>query len=145
MAKTITSANCVLTLSIASLYPVPQRLQGFDVDDVFDTDAIATAETKIGVDGHMSGGFVYEAVKCGIHIQADSDSNELFENWAATNRSLQESLIATGFIILPSISRAYQLNKGFLTQVPMVAPVKRTLGARTYGITWESIIPAPAQ
>lgn len=143
MAKTITSANCILTLAVASLFTVPQRIQGFGIDDVFDTDAIATAETKQGVDGKLSGGFVYEAVKTGIHLMPDSDSSEFFETWAATNRSLQESLIATGFIILPSINRAYAMNKGFLTAVPMVAPVKRTLAERTFQITWESITPAP--
>lgn len=143
MAKTITSANCVLTLAIASLFTTPQRIQGFAVDDVFDTEAIATAETKQGVDGHLAGGFVYEPIKCGIHLMADSDSNELFETWAATNRSQQESLIASGFIILPSINRAYAMNRGFLTAVPLVAPVKRTLGERTFTITWESITPAP--
>lgn len=141
--KTITSANCILTLAVASLFTTPQRIQGFDVDDVFDTDAIATAETKQGVDGHLAGGLVYEPVKTGIHLMADSDSNEFFETWAATNRAQQESLICTGFIILPSVKRAYAMNRGFLTAVPLVAPVKRTLAARTYGITWESITPAP--
>lgn len=143
MAKTITSANCVLTLAVASLFTTPQRIQGFDVDDVFDNEAITTAETKQGVDGHLAGGFVYEPVKCGIHLMADSDSNDFFETWAATNRSQQESLIASGFIILPSVNRAYAMNRGFLTAVPMIAQVKRTLGARTYQISWESITPAP--
>lgn len=143
MAKTITAANCILTLAIVGLYNVPQRLQGFDVDDVFDTDAITTGEVRMGVDGRMSAGFVYEAVKVGIHLQADSDSNVLFETWAATQRAQAEVMFAEGLVVLPSIGRSYVLHKGILSAVPQISPVKRVLGARTYGITFESVLPAP--
>jgi hypothetical protein len=122
---------------------MPQRIQGFDVDDVFDAEAISTAETKQGVDGHLAGGFVYEPVKMGIHLMADSDSNNFFETWGAANRSLQDSLIASGIADIPSIGRTYILTRGFLTAVPMLPSAKKTLAARTYQITWESVTPAP--
>ena len=58
MAGTITGSSAIVMLSIPGLFTQPQQLQGFDMDDVFDTDQIASVETKMGVDGRLSGGFV---------------------------------------------------------------------------------------
>ena len=53
MAKTLTAANSVILLTIPSLFPVAQQLQGFSAEDVFDTDQLDTAETMMGVDGKL--------------------------------------------------------------------------------------------
>ena len=56
---TITSANVVFTLSVPLLLPVPQRIQGFAVDDIFDMDDVDATDTMMGVDGILSGGMIY--------------------------------------------------------------------------------------
>ena len=56
MAGTITGASAVIMLSVPGLFSTPQQLQGFATDDIFDTAAIASAETLMGVDGNLSGG-----------------------------------------------------------------------------------------
>ena len=77
----ITSANAVLTLAIAQLFPVPQQLQGFGVDDVYDVPQIKSVEVMMGVDGVLSAGFVYVQIPQHITLQGDSASNLIFDTW----------------------------------------------------------------
>lgn len=143
MAGTITSANSILMLTIHDLYDVPQQLQGFAADDVFDTEPMAAAETAMGVDGHLSGGFVFVPVRMNIALQADSDSNIIFENWMAAMTKAREVYIADAQVQLPAVNRKYVLTRGFLTSHPPTAAARRTLQPRRYQITWERISPAP--
>ena len=60
--RTITAANSVLLLSVASLFDVPQRIQGFSADNITNTDNLNNAETLMGVDGRLSAGWVAVAI-----------------------------------------------------------------------------------
>ena len=76
---TITSANSVLTLAVNGLFPVPQVIQGYAVDDAFEGEAVQQAEILMGVDGVLSAGKVFVPYKMTIHLQADSPSVFLFD------------------------------------------------------------------
>lgn len=141
--KTITAANSIILLSVEGLYDVAQQLQGFAADDVFDTEAMTTAETTMGVDGRLSGGFAFVPVRMNIALQADSDSNLLFENWMAAEMKAQEVFIANAQVQLPAIQRKYVLTRGFLTSHPPTPAARKVLQSRRYQITWERISPAP--
>lgn len=143
MAGTLTAANSVILLSVANLYDVPQQLQGFAADDVFDTGSVTPTETSMGVDGKLSGGFVFNPIVMNVSLQADSDSNIFFENWIAAMVKARETYIATGQVALPSVQRKYAMVRGFLTSHPPTAPVRKTLQPRRYTITWEQVTPAP--
>lgn len=143
MAKTITAANAVFMLSITGLFDAPVQLQGFSADDVFDTEAIERAEILMGVDGRMSAGFVYTPTKQGITLQADSDSNDIFETWNANNAPPNDLFFANGSVVLPAIGKAYTMSKGVLMSYPSMPDAKKVLQPRKYGITWEKIEPAP--
>ena len=71
---TITAANSKFALSITNLYMSPQLLQGYATDDAFTTDTPDLAETVMGVDGHLSAGYVFNAVNMTISIMPDSPS-----------------------------------------------------------------------
>lgn len=141
--KSITSANSVLYLSISNLYPVPQQLQGFAADDIFDLGDIAPSEVLMGVDGKLSAGFVHVPIPQGIMLQADSDSNDLFDAWFAAQQAAGEVYFANGIVRLPSVQRSYVLKKGALTGYKPAPDAKKTLQPRKYSITWESFIGAP--
>ena len=64
--SSITSANAIFLLSISGLYSVPQQLQGFAADDIFDVSGVSPGEVMMGVDGKLSGGFVYNPVSMSI-------------------------------------------------------------------------------
>lgn len=140
---TITSANSILLLSIAGLYDIPQQLQGFAADDVFDTETLEPVETMMGVDGHLSGGWVPMPVKWNISLQADSASILVFENWYSAQQTAREVYIASAQVQLPSVRRKYAMVRGFLSSYPPTPAGKKVLQPRRFQITWESISPAP--
>lgn len=141
--RTLTSANAVLYIQVAGLYPVPQHIQGFTADDVTSLGAISPKETSMGVDGRLSAGWAAVAVPQTIMLKADSLSNDFFENWAQAEATARETYIATGSITLPSVERKYTLVRGFLTEISPMPEIKRMLADRRWTITWEKVQPAP--
>lgn len=141
-AKTLTAANSVLLLTVAGLFDVPQQLQGFATDDITDLDAVAPAETISGVDGKLSGGWVYVPIVQNIMLQADSDSVRLFEDWYNAGQVARETYIAAGSIFLPAVKRGFVMTKGFLTSYTPLPAVKKVLQPRKFTITWESVTSA---
>src|ERR1017187_2704051 len=78
-ASTITSANSVVSIIVAGLFPSLVQLQGYSTDKAWDTAAVVLTETQIGVDGRKTAGLVFNAVKQTYSFQADSPSVALFE------------------------------------------------------------------
>jgi len=143
MAKSLTGANSVILLSIPPLYAIAQQLQRFAADDVTDIDPVKPAEILTGVDAKMSAGWVYVPVIQKITLQADSDSNSIFENWYASNEAAQDIYFAQGILRLPAVQRSYVLTNGVLTSHKPSPDVKKLLQPRVYEITWESVVAAP--
>jgi hypothetical protein len=141
--RTITAANAVITLAIPGLFPAPQQLKGFSADNVYETSAQDVVETAMGVDGRLSGGFVYSPVEQTFALQADSESNFLFEQWAAFMSQQKDAFFANGRTTLPAIQRAYVSSRGFLINLPPLPSAARTLQARRYTIRWESVVSVP--
>ena len=141
--KSITSANSVLMLSITGLYPIPQQLQGFAADDIFDLGDIAPAEAVMGVDGKLSAGFVHVPIQQGIMLQADSDSNDLFDAWFAAQQAAGEVYFANGIIRLPSVQRSFALTKGVLSSYKPAPDAKKTLQPRKHVLICDDISYSP--
>jgi hypothetical protein len=140
----ITSANAVLTISIPPLFPIPQQLQGFAVDDVYDIPRIRSVETLMGVDGILSGGFVFTAVTQEIALQGDSASNAIFDTWWTQMQAAEETYVASGTIQLPGIKTKFSQLVGYLTEYSPSPAVKRVIQPRRYQITWQRVIPQPS-
>jgi len=136
----ISSANSTFALGVTGLYAVPQPLMGFDVDDAFDSDSIDVAEIKIGVDGLISAGFVFATIPVSIHLQADSPSISLFEAWYTAERAAMDKFTAFGTIVMPSVNKVYTLTNGILSKYSPMASNKKVLAARSFTVTFESII-----
>lgn len=142
MAGTITAANAVLTLSVANLFPIPQQIQGFAADDVFDTEDLETAEVSMGVDGKLSAGWVFNPVKQGFTLQADSLSNDFFEAIYAAERAARDKFTLNGSVLLPAVNRLYTMTNGFVQGYKPMSDAKKVLQPRKFMITWESVLPA---
>jgi len=139
----ITAANAVFLLQIPGVFPIPVQLQGFSADDIFDFDPIASVETLMGVDGVLSGGYVNVAKKQSITLQADSASNTIFDQWQQAQVTALDTIIANGTVWLISIGTKWALTTGFLTDYPPVPGAGKILKPRKYGLTWQSVTPAP--
>ena len=144
MSGTLTGANSIITLSIETIFPTPIQLQGFAADDVADTQSIQSAETLMGVDGILSGGFVFAEVKQSITLQADSGSMNIFDQWFLAQQANLDTYVATGVLILPSLGTKWTYSRGFLTGYTPVPPIKKLAQPRKFEITWNSIKPSPS-
>lgn len=139
----LTTANAIITLSLPLLFPAPIQLQGFAADDIFDIDSIKSVETSMGVDGILSGGFVYSEIPQNITLQADSASNDFFDMWWLQMQAAQDVYTVNGVVLLKSVSSQFSMRKGFLTGYKPAPDAKRTLQPRRHTITWERVAPSP--
>lgn len=142
MTMSITSANAILMISILPIFPVPQQLQEFSADDVFDTDAIESAEVSMGVDGIMTAGFVFVPIKQSYTLQADSPSTFIFDTWWTTMQQVRDVFYANANIKLISLGTKWNLTKGILTSYKPIPDAKKLLQPRKFTITWQSSFPA---
>ena len=138
----ISSANAILQILVDTVFPVPIQLQGFSADDIFTTNPLESAETLMGVDGILSGGFVFVPVKWEVSFQADSVSNSVFDQWYQSEQAVKDVFQAQGALWLPSIGTKWALNNGFLTTFHAIPDARKVLQPRRNAITWESVSPA---
>lgn len=141
---TLTTANAVITLTIPGIFSQPQQLQGFTVDDVADVDTLSVAETLMGVDGILSGGFVFNSVKYTYSLQADSPSVFVFDQWYTTEKAQREKFIANGGLLMKSLGTKWTWTKGFLQEYSPAPKVKRVAQPRVFSITWQDVQPQPS-
>lgn len=151
--STITSANSSLLInprllgSFSGLLPavagVGFPVQGYASDDAFATEAVDTAEARIGVDANMSAGYLPHLTKQVITLQADSVSIPLFDTLVGAQDSLREVVFLDGILTLPSLGKSYVLTKGVLTRFTPIPPAKKVLEPVTYEITWNVVQPVP--
>lgn len=139
----LTGANVALALAVPGLFDTGQVLQGFAVDDVFDSENVRRIETAMGVDGVLSAGLVFYEKPMTIHLQSDSPSIDVFDQWIAAEEAQGDVLPANMTARLTGLGTVFACVKGFLTVSPPLPSVKRLIQPRAYTITWESITPAP--
>lgn len=140
--RTLTAANSVIILTVQNIGA--HQLQGFSTDEVFATDDATIAEVMKGVDGRLSAGYVPFNTRQNYTLQADSESNDFFEEWIAGQKAANDVFFATnGVISLPSLTRTYTMTKGVLVSIPQTPSAGKTLKARKYTIEWDSVDPVP--
>ncbi|MEK7888224.1 hypothetical protein AAB992_13985 [Burkholderia contaminans] len=137
---TITSANSSFSIAVTNLYPTPQTVQGYAADDAFSAEAVEIAEIVMGVDGHMSGGFIFNPANLKVAIMPDSPSLPIFENWMTFQRTAREVFYANGTIVIPSISRKYTLQNGILKSGNPIVNAKKVLEYVSFVIAFERIV-----
>jgi hypothetical protein len=141
---TLTAANAVITLTIPGVFSTPQQLQGFAVDDVADADTLVVAETLMGVDGHLSGGYVYNKVKYMFTLQADSPSNFVFDQWKLAQDAQTDTFPCNGGLLLKSLGTKWSWIRGFLVEWKPAPDVKKILQPRKYGVEFQTVQPQPS-
>lgn len=142
MAGNITSANSVLALAVAGLFPVPQQLQGFSADDMYSVDAVDVTESMIGVDGKKSAGYIPQIKTMNVTLQADSDSNTFFEAIYAAQEAAKTIYILSGIATQSAVGKVYTFTNGTIKNYAPLADAKKVLQPRKFTIEWESIIGA---
>lgn len=111
--RTITAANSVVMFTAAGYYDQAIQLQGFQVDNAFGFGDATVGETRMGVDGKQSGGWVAHEVPVTVFLEANSASRLQIEEFRAWCNANQETSLCTLDITIPSIGRRIQAS-GFM-------------------------------
>jgi hypothetical protein len=139
----ITSANATLMITIGIIFPTPTQIQNFAADDVTDVDELESAQVQRGVDGNLSGGFVYPDIKQSIMLMADSPSIDIFDQWYNAQVANRTTYTANAIIVL-DVGKKWTFTKGFLTGYKPLPQAKKLLQAQRFNINWESVVSAPS-
>lgn len=139
----ITAANAVIQLSIETIFPTPQQLQGFAEGDVFDATSVKINEVQMGVDGQQSAGFVWVSKPITFHFLADSASNAIFDEWGEQMEANQTTFLASGLIVLDT-GEKWTMSRGSFTDWLWIPPAKRLLMSRSHTVTFGRIIKSAA-
>ena len=136
---TITSANSVFTIVVPGLFQAPVQMQGYAVDKAFAADALPLAETQMGVDGRMTGGYTPSITRMTVSLQADSPSRFIFTTMTQAIKTAREIFYITGEIVLPSTGEKYALTRGILVTTKQFPDAQKVLAPVDYVIDWESV------
>jgi hypothetical protein len=139
--STITSANSVVTLSVAGLFTIPQQLHGFSAERAWESEAIEMSESQMGVDGRKTSGYVPRIVPQTFALQADSPSRAIFTAIVNATKAAREVFIISGTIDLPSTGESFICTRGTLKTSKMLPDAGTVLQPMSYTIEWESIHP----
>ncbi|ENN86075.1 hypothetical protein RHSP_32062 [Rhizobium freirei PRF 81] len=143
MAGNLTAADVVITLTIPGVFNTPVQLQGFTTDNVYDLPTVEVNQTAMGVDGKLSAGYVINPVDQTFHLQADSDSNQIFDTWMAAMKSNRTTYRVEGDVTLPSLGTTYVCKNGALVSWPPAPAAAKITQPRQALIRWQSVDPSP--
>lgn len=111
--RTITAANSVVMFSAEGYFDNAIQLQGFQIDNAFTFGDATIGETRIGVDGKQSGGWVSHEVPVTVFLEANSASRQPLEDYRAWVNANMETSRCTLDITIPSIGKRI-IASGFL-------------------------------
>ena len=137
--SSITSANSVVTLSVAGLFPVPQQLQGYAADRAWESSNVTYTESVRGVDGKKSSGYVFNNVEQTFSLMPDSNAINIFQSIIAAMKAAREIYIISGTITLPATGQSFICTNGTIKDGKALPNAGKVLEAVTYVIEWESI------
>ncbi len=139
----ITSSNATLMMTISIIFPTPEQIQNFATDDVTDVDEVESAQTMRGVDGKLSGGFVYADIKQSIILMADSPSIDIFDQWYNAQVANRTTYTADAILLL-DVGKKWTFTKGFLKGYKPIPQAKKLLQPQRFNIEWETVVSAPS-
>jgi hypothetical protein len=140
MARTLTNANSVLTLTCSDLDIGPVQMQGFAADEMFDTTEVKPVEVLVGVDGKKSQGYVAFLVPFKFTLQADSLSIDIMDALQEAQEAAQEAYEISMSLSAPGLGKLWTFNNGSLTSFKKTPGGKKLMQPQTFELTFEKMI-----
>ena len=129
--NTITSANSVILFRCKGIYDNWVRLSGYQVDTAASFGDVTVGETRMGVDGKQSGGFVPHETPFTLNLEANSESLNVMETVYNDFINYMETRVCEFQITYPSVKRRQNLS-GFLVTKSGGTGISRLLDGSTY-------------
>lgn len=140
MARTLTTANSVLTLSAPQLDIIAVQIQGFSTDDAFDTTAVKPVEAVVGIDNQKSSGRIAYLVPFKIMLQATSPSIDVMDAIAEGIQALNDDIEIGIVLESPALGKLWTMTNGSLTSYKPTPAGKKLLGPQDYEFMFEKLI-----
>lgn len=131
----ITSANASIQLTIPGVFSSGVLLQNFTVDDILDPEPQTLTEARVGADGFVVAGYVFNLSKFRMAFQANSDSIPVFYAWKAAQDSIRDVIAATMTVIAPSLGLDVGLNDVYCESLPFLPPLKKVAEGLSVALT----------
>lgn len=130
----ISSFNASINLVIPDVYSTGVLLQGFEVNDILDSEPQTITEYRIGADRQGAGGLVFNPTKFRMMFQANSDSIPVFYHWKAA-QDAGDIIFASMSIIVPSLGLDVDLDEVLCESLPFLPPLKKVAEGMTVSMT----------
>jgi hypothetical protein len=124
-ATSITSANTSINLTIPGLYSSGVVLENFDVNDILDSEPQTLTEGRVGADGFLAAGYVFNLNKFRIAFQANSASIPVFYQWKAAQDAVREVIAGSMKIINDALGLDVNLDEVYCESLAMLPPLKK--------------------
>ena len=138
---TSTAANSTFYLTVTGLYDSPVKIEGYSTDAMVGAEAISPVVAEMGVDGHLSFGWVPTSKAVTVTLAADSPSRQTMDDWVTYQDAKGEVMVCSAEFSLPGIGRKYIGTRGAITSAPPMPGANKTLQPTAYTITFESWAP----
>lgn len=135
MGRSITSANSAIVLTIPGVFSSGVLLNGFAVNDILEPDPQTLTESRVGADGEVVGGYVFNLTKFRMMFQANSDSIGVFYAWKAAQDAQTDVIAATMKIISPNLGLDVDLEDVYCETLPFMPPLKKVAEELTVTMT----------
>lgn len=135
----ITSANSTIVLSCDELYPAGVQLQGFSADQSISQADEEIAVTRMGVDGHMSAGYVPAIKSITISIEPQSPSCEMLDTIYLASQTNRKPYKCTLSVNIPSLGKNLTYSNGILKGWKILPDHKNVLDPINATFDFESV------
>lgn len=139
----VSSASAVLSMSCSALGIPPQTIQQFETDKMWSFEPVQITESRMGADGRLIYGVIFNEQKMTVTLQPNSDSIGFFRDIAQAMKHQRIPFRLDGSLILQSIDTIFTLTNGTLQTIPPGPTGQKTLQATDWIIVWESVDPQP--
>lgn len=141
--KTLTSANAVMMMTLPVL-PVPVKIEGFSTDDMSSQEDVQFTESRMGIDGFKSTGFVHNSRIVNITLESTSPSIDYFNIWISAMKTTKDNIDITLLTISSkALGKTFMCYNGSLESGKEMPDFKKTTQPVTYKLNFESIVVVP--
>lgn len=123
----ITSANAVAFLTVNTLFPAGIRLENWSADQAITADERQIAETRMGVDGKMTAGYVPSIHVLTLTFEPVSPSLKVIEQVVKATESSRRIYRCGIIITLPSLGKSYSYQNGVMMNDKLFPDIKKIL------------------
>lgn len=140
MVFSITAADAAMVFTIPAA-GLTFLCEGWSADGMYDYEANQQTETRMSIDGILSGGVVLTPKVMTLKFEANSPTTAFFDAWIQLQVTQRAVLPADAVLTFNNAGKVFAHTKGFLTNAPMVPPANKVLMPRAFQITWQTVVP----